>query len=109
MTPQQEENSIVVGWYGLKITAIALAFLFVSAQAFANDCDFIKMKAYELQLDRQGGIVTDWQPETWLERDMKNAVFQQPQFRAESMRKQRARSFAAEWEHVCKAGYYPLG
>ena len=93
----------------MPLMKVSVLLLLLSTQAHANNCDFIKMKAYELQLDRQAGIVTDWQPETWLERDMKNAVFQQPQFRVESMRKQRARRFATEWEYVCKAGYYPLG
>lgn len=88
------------------LTLIAMVGMFATYAVSAADCDAFAVKAYEIQLDRQRGIKTDWQPETAIEWDMANNAWQHPQFRSERNKVKRARLFADDWKRACIAGRY---
>lgn len=88
------------------LTLIALVGTFTAYAVSADDCDVFAVRAYEIQLDRQYGIKTDWQPETAIEWDMANNVWQHPQFRSERNKVKRARLFADDWKRACIVGWY---
>lgn len=88
------------------LTIIALVGMFTAYAVTAADCDAFAVRAYQLQLDRQYGIKTDWQPETAIEWGVSNNVWQHPQFKSERNKAKRARLFADDWKRACKAGWY---
>lgn len=88
------------------LVLIALVGMFTVYAVSAADCDAFAVRAYQLQLDRQYGIMSDWQPETAMEWDMKNNVWQHPQFKGEKKRAARAKLFADDWKQACLAGWY---
>lgn len=84
----------------------ALSLIFLISPVYADNCQSIYDRAYDLQLDRQKGIYREWTPKNRLESDMKNNIWQRPQYRSIEWKIREAEKFAGEWYRACKNNLY---